>query len=184
MANIETATLAGGCFWCTEAIFKRLKGVSKVVSGYTGGNIENPSYDQISMGNTNHAESIQITFDPEVISYEKLLEIFFNTHNPTTLNQQGNDIGTEYRSAIFYENETQKEIAQKVKEEFDKNNHYGKNAVTVIEPLDKFYEAEAYHQDYYERNKDNNPYCTVVIDPKVKKLIKEYSKELKEEYKK
>lgn len=180
---MEKATLAGGCFWCTEAVFKRLKGVSQVVSGYTGGNIENPTYEQVSMGNTNHAEAIQITFDPEIISFEKLLKIFFNTHNPTTLNQQGADIGTQYRSAIFYENEEQRKTAEKEKENFNKNNHYGKNATTTIEPLDKFYSAENYHQDYYERNKSNNPYCTVVIDPKIRKLIKDYSKDLKEEYK-
>lgn len=180
---MEKATLAGGCFWCTEAVFKRLKGVSQVVSGYTGGNIENPTYEQVSMGNTNHAEAIQITFDPEIISFEKLLKIFFNTHNPTTLNQQGADIGTQYRSAIFYENEEQRKTAEKEKENFNKNNHYGKNATTTIEPLDKFYSAENYHQDYYERIKSNNPYCTVVIDPKIRKLIKDYSKDLKEEYK-
>lgn len=180
---MEKATFAGGCFWCTEAVFKRLKGVSKVVSGYTGGNIENPTYEQVSMGNTNHAEAIQITFDPKIISFEKLLKIFFNTHNPTTLNQQGADIGTQYRSAIFYENEKQRKIAEKEKENFNENNHYGKNATTAIEPLGKFYSAENYHQDYYERNKNSNPYCTVVIDPKIRKLIKDYSKDLKEEYK-
>ena len=182
MEKFEKATFGGGCFWCVEAIFKRLRGVEKVVSGYTGGNVENPTYEQVSMGNTNHAEVIQITFDPSIISFEKLVKIFFSTHNPTTLNQQGVDIGTQYRSAIFYENENQRKTAEKEKEDFNRNNRYGKNATTAIEPLKDFYSAEGYHQDYYERNK-NNPYCTVVIDPKIRKLIKDYSKELKEEYK-
>src|SRR3989344_3095190 len=179
---MELATFAGGCFWCTEAIFKRLRGIEKVESGYTGGNVENPSYDQVSMGNTNHAEAIQITFNPEIISYAKLVKIFFSTHNPTTLNQQGEDIGTQYRSAIFYTDEKQKIAAEKERGEFNKNNHYGKNAVTTIEPLTKFYRAEENHQNYYERNKDN-AYCTIVVDQKIKKLIKKYSSDLKEDYK-
>jgi peptide-methionine (S)-S-oxide reductase len=179
---MEIATFAGGCFWCTEAIFKRLRGVEKVESGYTGGNVENPSYDQVSMGNTNHAEAIQITFNPELISYAKLVKIFFSTHNPTTLNQQGEDVGTQYRSAIFYTDEKQKIAAEKEGGEFNKSNHYGKNATTSIEPLTKFYRAEENHQNYYERNKDNS-YCTIVIDPKIRKLIKKYSSDLKEDYK-
>jgi len=180
--KLEIATFAGGCFWCTEAIFKRLRGVEKVESGYTGGNVENPSYDQVSMGNTNHAETIQITFNPEIISYAKLAKIFFSTHNPTTLNKQGEDVGTQYRSAIFYSDEKQKITAEKERGECNKSNHYGKNATTSIEPLTKFYRAEENHQNYYERNKDNS-YCTIVIDPKIKKLIKKYSSDLKEDYK-
>lgn len=178
---METATFANGCFWCTEAVFKRLKGVKSVKSGYTGGAFENPSYDQVSTGTTNHAEAIEIKFNQEEISYEVLLKIFFHTHNPTTLNRQGNDIGTQYRSAIFYHNENQKTKAEKAKDEFNKNNPYGKDAVTEITPFTKFFPAEEYHQNYYERNKDY-PYCTVVIDPKIRKLIKDYSKYVKEEY--
>lgn len=180
--DLEVAVFGGGCFWCTEAIFKRLNGVVSIESGYTGGNIENPTYDQVSMGNTNHAEVIKITFNPKIISYEKLVKIFFNTHNPTTLNQQGADVGTQYRSVIFYNDEIQKNIAEKEKGEFNRNNHYGKNATTTIELLTEFYKAEENHQNYYDRNKEY-PYCTVVIDPKIKKLLKDYSKELKEEYK-
>lgn len=181
MESYDIATFAGGCFWCTEAIFKRLKGVSKVESGYTGGTLENPSYEKASMGNTNHAEAIQITFDPKIISFDTLVEIFFHTHNPTTLNQQGADMGTQYRSAIFYNNLDQKEIAELKKSEFNKTNNYGKDAATTIETLKKFYPAEEIHQKYYERNK-NNPYCAVVIDPKVKKLISEFKDVVKEEY--
>ncbi len=178
---MEKATLAGGCFWCTEAIFKRLKGIIDVKSGYTGGNIVNPSYDQISMGNTNHAETIQIIFDPNIISYEKLVQIFFYTHNPTTLNQQGPDIGTQYRSAIFYHNSKQKETAEKIKKEYNKNSPYQKDAVTMIEPFSYFYKAENYHQNFYEKNKDYS-YCTVVIDPKIKKLLKDYRNDLKKDF--
>lgn len=185
MNNYDIATFAGGCFWCTEAIFQRLKGVTKVESGYTGGEEaadgENPTYDKVSMGMTNHAEAIQITFDPKIISYDILVKIFFQTHNPTTLNQQGADIGTQYRSVIFYKNDTQKEIAELEKKHFNKNNSYGKDAVTKIELLKEFYPAEEIHQKYYERNK-NYPYCTIVIDPKVKKLINEFKNVVKEEY--
>lgn len=185
MERIETATLAGGCFWCTEAIFKRLIGVISVESGYAGGNDQEgeaaPSYEQVSMGNTNYAEAINIKFNPEKISYSVLLKIFFHTHNPTTLNQQGADVGTQYRSAIFYHDEKQRKDAESEKEEFNKNSPYKKDAVTSIEKFTHFYKAENYHQDYYERNKDY-PYCTVVIDPKIKKLIKDYSNYVKKEY--
>ena len=171
------ATLAGGCFWCTEAIFKRLKGVTSVVPGYAGGNPsadgEDPSYDQVCSGETGHAEAIQIEFDEKLIPYEKLLDIFWHTHNPTTLNQQGNDIGTQYRSSIFYHNEEQKKIAEKAKDP---------TFVTEIVPFTNFYPAESYHKDYYDKNKDA-PYCNFVIDPKIQKLLKEYSKEIKDEYK-
>lgn len=167
----EIATLGGGCFWCTEAIFKRLKGVTSVVSGYAGGNIDNPSYEKISMGNTQHAESIQIEFDPSIISYEKILKIFWATHNPTSLNRQGADIGTQYRSIIFYHSSKQKEIAEKLKQS---------SYVTEINPFDKFYKAEAYHQNYYEKNK-TAPYCQIVINPKIQKLLEEFKSDLKEE---
>jgi peptide-methionine (S)-S-oxide reductase len=176
--NLETATLAGGCFWCTEAVFKRLKGVESVVPGYTGGQVENPSYKDICRGDTGHAEAIQIVFDPKVISYEELLEIFFYTHNPTTLNQQGADKGTQYRSAVFYHTDTQKEIALKVKNMVETNKVYDDAIVTEIVPAQVFYEAENYHHDYY----DNNPtqgYCQIVIDPKIKKLIKDFSSSMK-----
>ncbi|TSC88323.1 MAG: peptide-methionine (S)-S-oxide reductase [Microgenomates group bacterium Gr01-1014_7] len=167
---METVTFGGGCFWCTEAIFKRLKGVKSVVSGYAGGTTENPTYMQVSSGNTGHAEAIQIKFDPEIISFEKLLEVFFATHDPTTLNQQGADVGTQYRSVIFYHNDSKKQIAEKkIKPSF----------VTQIEPYKNFYPAEDYHQNYYDRNKDQNPYCTLVIDPKIQKLMKDFKKDLK-----
>jgi peptide-methionine (S)-S-oxide reductase len=179
---MQTATLAGGCFWCTEAIFKRLKGVTSVLPGYAGGQRENPSYDQVSSGATGHAEAIQIEFDPNQIPFEKILDIFWHTHNPTTMNQQGNDIGTQYRSAIFYADATQKEIAEKSKEELKQSGYYKNPIVTEITPFTNFYVAENYHKDYYERNKDQ-PYCNFIIDPKIQKLLKEYSQDVKEEYK-
>lgn len=173
---MEKATFAGGCFWCTEALFKRLKGVESVVSGYAGGNIESPTYEKVSMGKTNHAEAIQITFDPDVISYEKLLDIFFATHNPTTFNQQGADVGTQYRSIIFYHTEDQKKKALVVKEKI-----FDKDIVTQIIPFKTFYQAEEYHQNFYEKN-NTSPYCSLVIDPKIQKLLKEFKKEVKEEF--
>jgi len=179
----ETATFANGCFWCTEAIFQRLKGVETVISGYTGGTIENPTYDQVCSGKTGHAETLQITFDPEVISYEKLLEIFFRTHDPTTLNRQGNDVGTQYRSAIFYHNNTQEKIAEKIKKTFDQEGAYSDPIVTTIEPFTQFYPADPHHQNYYDRNTDA-PYCRYVINPKLQKLLKDFSKDVKEEYSK
>lgn len=169
--NLETAMLAGGCFWCTEAIFKRLKGVVSVIPGYTGGKVENPSYDEVCSGKTGHAEAIKIVFDPEKIPYEKILEVFWHTHDPTTLNQQGNDIGTEYRSTIFYQNNIQKKIAEKSKAKIE-------NAVTEIVPLTKFYPAEEYHKNYYDLNRDA-PYCNVIIDPKIHKLMEEYRSDVK-----
>jgi len=178
----ETATLADGCFWCTEAIFKRLKGIISVKPGYAGGNIENPSYEQVCTGKTGHAEAIQIEFDSSIIPFEKILEVFWHTHDPTTLNQQGNDIGTQYRSAIFYHDEKQKEEAQISKEELVKERVYKNPIVTEIIPFTNFYEAENYHKDYYDRNKEY-PYCNFVIDPKIQKLMREFSKDIKEEYK-
>jgi len=178
---MEIATLAGGCFWCTEAIFKRLKGVQAVISGYSGGGTENPTYEQVSTGTTGHAEAIQIEFNPKVIPYEKILEIFWHTHNPTTLNQQGNDVGTQYRSVIFYHNEKQKAAAEKSKLDLGKEAVYQDKIVTEIVPFSSFYPAEHYHKDYYDKNKDDS-YCTFVINPKIQKLMREYGKDVKEEY--
>jgi len=179
--NMEMATLAGGCFWCTEAIFKRLKGVVSVKSGYSGGSKENPSYEDVSQGSTKHAEAIQITFNPNIISYKKLLNVFWATHNPTTLNRQGNDVGIQYRSVIFYHNEEQREIALKSKEEIEKSGIYKDGLVTEVVPFINFYEAEGYHQNYYKRNQEY-PYCQFVINPKIQKLLKEFKRDVKEEY--
>jgi peptide-methionine (S)-S-oxide reductase len=180
--TMEKATVANGCFWCTEAIFKRLKGVISVISGYAGGTVENPSYEQVCSGTTGHAEAIRIEFDSSVLPYEKLIEIFFHTHNPTTLNRQGNDVGTQYRSAIFYHSEEQKNAAEKIKKKIEDEKIYTDPIVTQIVPFTNFYEAEAHHQNYYDRNKDY-PYCQFVIDPKLQKLLQEYKNDLKEEYK-
>src|ERR1035437_3465438 len=177
----ETATLAGGCFWCTEAIFKRLNGIISVLPGYAGGVKENPTYEEVCKGTTGHAESTQIEFDPNIIPYEKILEVFWHTHNPTTLNKQGNDIGTQYRSAIFYHTEKQKEEALKSKEEIEKIGLYKNKIVTEIVPFTNFYEAENYHKDYFDKNR-NYPYCTYVIDPKIQKLKEIYGKDIKKEY--
>lgn len=182
-ARNALATLAGGCFWCTEAIFKRLKGITKVLPGYAGGTIVDPTYEQVCSGNTGHAEAIQIEFDPFVIPFEKILDIFWHTHNPTTLNQQGNDIGTQYRSVIFYHDEVQKKIAEKSKEDIDKSGLYQDPVVTEIVPFTNFYLAEDYHKNYFDRNKDKS-YCTFVIDPKIHKLLKEYADDVKNEYRK
>jgi peptide-methionine (S)-S-oxide reductase len=177
----ETATLANGCFWCSEAIFKRLKGVKSVTPGYAGGTIKNPSYDQVCNGTTGHAESIQIVFDPSVIDFDKILNIFWHTHNPTTLNRQGNDVGTQYRSAIFYHNEKQREIAEKSKKDLEKERIYKDSIVTEITPFKNFYTAENYHKDYYDKNKQA-AYCNFVIDPKIHKLLKEYENDIKTEF--
>ena len=178
---MELATFAGGCFWCTEAIFKRLKGVISVIPGYAGGKTENPTYEQVSMGTTGHAEATQIEFDPEQIPYEKLLDIFWHTHNPTTLNRQGNDVGTQYRSIIFYHDEKQKETAEKSKSEIEEEKLYPDPVVTEIIPYEKFYAAESYHQNYYDQN-SSAPYCNFVIDPKIHKLLSQYASDVKEEY--
>lgn len=178
-----TATFANGCFWCTEAVFKRVKGVTSVESGFSGGKTENPGYLQVAMGLTDHAESLQITFDPEIIAYEKILDIFFATHDPTTLNQQGYDIGKEYRSAIFYHNEEQKQIAEKKIAELDKSGVYDDPIVTEIVPYTGFYPAGPEHQNFYESGKRPD-YCRVIIDPKIQKLLKQFSEQVKEEYKK
>ncbi len=168
-SNIETATFAGGCFWCTEAVFQRLKGVEKVVPGYTGGNIKNPAYREICTGRTGHAEAIQITYNPEVIKYEELLEVFFATHDPTTLNRQGNDRGTQYRSAVFYHSDDQKEKAEGFIEELESKSVFENKIVTEVTAATTFYEAEEEHIDYYNRNQ-SQMYCQMVISPKVKKL--------------
>lgn len=175
--SFEKATFGGGCFWCTEAIFKELKGVAEVVSGYAGGKIENPNYYEVSEGNTGHAESIQISFDPDIINYEKIVEIFFLTHDPTSLNRQGNDIGTQYRSVIFYHNSDQKEKVEVVKNRLQKDV-FEKPIMTEIKTFDNFYPAENYHQNYYERNKDQ-PYCQFVISPKISKLREKWKDLLK-----
>ncbi|GAC1414044.1 MAG: peptide-methionine (S)-S-oxide reductase MsrA [Candidatus Doudnabacteria bacterium] len=175
--NLSTATIAGGCFWCTEAVFKRLKGVESVISGYAGDDGSVPSYNKVSMGNTPYAEAIQIQFDPTVISFEKILEVFWATHNPTTLNRQGNDVGTQYRSAIFYHDQSQKEAAEQSIKEHSKD--FSDPIVTSLESFTKFYSAEEYHLDYYEKN-PNNPYCQLVIDPKIQKLLKTFKENLKE----
>ena len=179
--NLETATFASGCFWCTEAIFKRIKGVTSVVSGYTGGKRENPTYDQVSTGATGHAEAIQIEFDPEIVSYDRLLQIFWHTHNPTTLNQQGADVGTQYRSAIFYHSGAQKEAAEKSKMATQKELEKEK-IVTDIVPFEAFYKAEEHHQNYYDAN-PAYPYCSIVIDPKIEKLLRQFNEDVKDEYK-
>lgn len=177
---METATFGGGCFWCTEAVFKRIKGVESIVSGYAGGKMRSPSYEDVSTGDTGHAEAIQIQFDPKQISYEKLVEIFFATHDPTTMNRQGADVGTQYRSVIFYHSDVQHQTAEKIKEKVQKN--YQDPIVTEIIPLKDFYKAEDYHQDFYAKNPSSG-YCITVIDPKIQKLLKDFKEVVKEEYK-
>ena len=176
---MEVATIGGGCFWCTEAVYLELDGVEKVVSGYAGGHIPNPTYEQICTKTTGHAEVIQITFDPNKLSYADILEVFFKTHDPTTLNQQGNDKGPQYRSTIMYTSEDQKAQAEKAIQVIDELGIWGKPAVTEVVPLDVFYLAEDYHQNYYKRTGGKNPYCTFVIDPKMKKFRREFSSQLK-----
>lgn len=179
---MESIVLAGGCFWCTEAMFQRLRGVTKVVSGYTGGNLDNPTYDKVSSGATNHAEAVQLTFDSHQIILEQILEIFWATHDPTTLNHQGNDIGTQYRSAIFYTSDKQKIVAEKSMQIAQKLA--GGHIVTEIKPLDKFYPAEDYHQNYFNTYQSTNPYCSMVIEPKIAKLLHKFNTQVKDEYKK
>ncbi len=175
--NLELATFGGGCFWCTEAIFQEVKGVEKVVSGYTGGTVPGkPTYREICSGLTGHAEVVQLTFDSTIITYKDLVEIFMTTHDPTTLNQQGADIGTQYRSVIFNHNDRQKVIAQKVI--YDLMNYFDKPIVTKIVPLEKFYEAEEYHQNYYRSNQTQG-YCSFVINPKLAKLRRNHADKLK-----
>ena len=176
--NLSVATLGGGCFWCLDAMFKDLKGVEKVISGYAGGKVDNPSYKDVCSGKTGHAEVVQILFDPEIISYADLLRIFFTVHDPTTLNRQGNDVGTQYRSIILYHDEEQKNIAEQIKNEIESKKIWKNPIVTEIVPFDKFYQAEEYHQNYFERN-PNEGYCRVVIAPKVVKFRKQFQEKLK-----
>ncbi len=178
MATLDTATLASGCFWCTHAIFERINGVVNVKSGYTGGKKENPTYKEVCNGTTGHAEGIELTFDPNIISYRNILEIFFYLHDPTTLNRQGADIGTQYRSAIFYHSESQRIDAETLKEELNASTIYSNPIVTQIAPASIFYVAEDYHQGYYENN-SHQPYCQLVISPKLQKLKKTFETFLK-----
>ncbi len=176
----ELATLGTGCFWCTEAVFDTLKGVESVFPGYSGGHVENPTYEQICTKTTGHAEVVQIKFDPTVISFEELLEVFWRTHNPTTPDRQGNDVGPQYRSAIFYHDENQKAIAEKSLQEADASDLWPDPIVTEMNPLEKFYQAEDYHKDYMARVGGRNPYCTFVVKPKVEKFKKEFKDKLKD----
>jgi len=174
----DTATFGTGCFWCTEAIFQELNGVLKVTSGYSGGHVKNPTYEQVCEKKTGHAEVCQIVYDPTVVSFDELLEVFWKTHDPTTLNRQGNDVGTQYRSVIFYMNPSQKEKAEHYKAALDKSGAFNNPIVTVIEPYRNFYSAENYHQDYFDQN-GGQPYCRFVIAPKVEKFQKVFHDKLK-----
>ena len=176
--QVELATLAGGCFWCLEAVFDELKGVESVESGYSGGQIQSPSYAQVCDGDTGHAEVVQVTFDPQVISYQDLLTVFFTIHDPTTLNRQGNDIGTQYRSAIFYHNEQQKKIAGEVIQEIGAAKIWDAPLVTEVTPFDQFYIAEDYHQEYFKKNPFQG-YCRAIIAPKVTKFRHNFADRLK-----
>jgi peptide-methionine (S)-S-oxide reductase len=180
MNGKEVATLAGGCFWCLEAVYNELRGVEKVVSGYSGGHVENPSYEAVTTGRTGHAEVVQLTFDPQVISYKELLDVFFTIHDPTTLNRQGADVGTQYRSAIFYHSPEQKAAAEKAIADITAAKIWNQPLVTEITALSKFYAAENYHQSYYERN-PNQGYCRMVIEPKVIKFRKQFLPKLKKQ---
>ena len=176
----EVATLAGGCFWCLEAIYKKVRGVVKVVPGYSGGDTKNPTYEQVCSGTTGHAEAIQIEYDPLIIPYNEILKIFWQIHNPTTLNRQGNDIGSQYRSVIFYHNDKQKEIAESSKKDLQEANIWQNPIVTEIVPFKEFYIAEEYHHDYF-KNHPYNSYCQFVVKPKLKKFIKDFKEYIKEE---
>lgn len=174
----EIATLAGGCFWCLEAVYEQMIGVESVVSGYTGGHVVNPSYEQVCTGRTGHAEAVQVTFDPQVASYRDILGVFFSIHDPTTLNRQGHDVGPQYRSAIFYHDDEQKAAAEQTITELEASRTWSNPIVTEVTALPEFYVAEGYHQEYYRRNAAQ-PYCQVVISPKVAKFRKEYVDRLK-----
>ena len=178
-ASRETATLAGGCFWCLEAVFERLKGVERVVSGYSGGSVENPSYEQVCSGATGHAEAVQVTFDPNEISFKDILEVFFTAHDPTTLNRQGADVGTQYRSAVFYHSEEQRATAEQVIRKLEEDKVWDAPIVTELAPFDKFYPAEDYHQRFYDSIADH-PYCRAVTDPKLAKLRQRHPTRLKQ----
>jgi peptide-methionine (S)-S-oxide reductase len=178
MQNLETATLAAGCFWCVEAVFDSLKGVEDVVSGYSGGHKDNPTYQEVCAENTGHAEVVQIRFDPGMISYKNILGIFFSTHDPTTLNRQGGDVGTSYRSAIFYHSDEQRRVAEEIIEEITEEKVFDAPIVTEVAPFDKFWPAEDYHQEYYANN-PNQPYCAAVVGPKVVKFRMKFAHLLK-----
>ncbi len=175
---MESIVLGGGCFWCVEAIFNQVKGVKSAVSGYAGGHIDNPTYEQVCTGKTGHAEVVKVEFDPAIITLKEILEIFFTTHDPTTPNRQGNDVGPQYRSVVFYSTPEQKELAEQVIKEFEEKKVWENRIVTEVSRLDKFYPAEDYHQRYYERNRDSNMYCKVVIEPKVSKFRKQFADKL------
>lgn len=174
----ETATLGGGCFWCLEAVYDLVEGVTDVVSGYAGGDVPNPSYEQVCTGRTGHAEVVQVTFDPSRISYREILDIFFSIHDPTTLNRQGADVGTQYRSAIFYHSDEQKRVAEETIAALGQSREYRDPIVTQVQPLDAYYEAEDYHQEYFAQH-GGQPYCRAVISPKVAKFQKHYADKLK-----
>jgi peptide-methionine (S)-S-oxide reductase len=174
----EVATLAGGCFWCLEAVYDDLQGVQRVVSGYAGGSVPDPTYKQVCSGATGHAEVVQLTYDPDVVSFRDLLEIFFTIHDPTTLNRQGADVGTQYRSAIFYHNEEQKRQAEEIIAELEEDNVFADPIVTEVTSLDNFYPAEDYHQDYYANN-PNQPYCQMVVAPKLRKFRQKFAEKRK-----
>jgi peptide-methionine (S)-S-oxide reductase len=174
----EIATLAGGCFWCLEAVFLELKGVERVVSGYSGGTVRDPSYRDVCTGTTGHAEAVQITFDPQEITYRDILDVFFTIHDPTTPNRQGADVGTQYRSAIFYHSDHQKETAERVVRELERQGTWNGPVVTEVTPFQEFYPAEDYHRDYYNKNREE-PYCRLIIEPKVAKLRKHFIEKLK-----
>ncbi len=176
--RLEKATFGTGCFWCSEAIFEELKGVRSAVSGYSGGHVKNPTYKQVCTGTTGHAEVVQVTYDPEVISYEELLEVFWRIHDPTTLNRQGNDVGPQYRSVIFYHNDQQRQLAEHYKQKLNAEGVFGAPVVTQIEPFEAFYPAEDYHQQYYEQH-GRQPYCRFVIRPKLEKFRKVFHDKLK-----
>lgn len=177
---MQTATFGGGCFWCTEAVFQTLNGVSQVTSGYMGGELKHPTYMEICNGDTGHAEVVQITFDENVISFDELLLVFFKTHNPTTLNRQGNDLGTQYRSVVFFENAEQHEQAKKMVDDLTRENIFDKPIVTEIVPATEFYEAEDYHQNYFSDNQ-GKPYCAFVIQPKLNKFAKDFKDKIRPE---
>ena len=176
--RFEKATFGAGCFWCTEAVFQQLKGVQSVVSGYSGGHVKNPTYQQVTSGRTGHAEVIQVAFDPEVISYADLLEVFWQTHDPTTPNRQGNDFGPQYRSAVFYHNDEQRQLAEHYKQKLDESGAFDAPIVTEIAPFTEFYRAESYHQNYFDAN-PFQPYCAMVVRPKVEKVKKVFKDKLK-----
>ncbi|MEJ2005135.1 MAG: peptide-methionine (S)-S-oxide reductase MsrA [Cyclobacteriaceae bacterium] len=181
-ARLDTAYFASGCFWCTEAVYERVQGVIDVVSGYSGGTRKNPTYQQVSAGRTDHAESVRVAYDPETVTYRELVEIFYASHDPTQLNRQGPDVGKQYRSAIWYRTEAERDIAREVKEELNRSGKYNDPIVTELTKFSSFWEAEEYHQDYYEHHPEN-PYVQSVSRPKVEKFMKEFKEKLKPQYK-